>query len=252
MTPRILFLDTENAPNLVCTWGIHEQRVSDTDIIHDWFFLSGQWSWNDSKQVNVVSILDNKTRFKKNFRDDYHVVKTISDVIREAHIVVGHNLKGHDWPKLLAKIAEYEITPLPQVMLVDTLDWARRFGFTSRKLSYLCRKLSLQEKLTHSPGAFVKAAMGDQKAIKDIVDYGRGDVPTLRQLYHKLKPYAHSHPNMNLWRGDGVECCPRCGSTEFKKDGCKYNLTTVRQQFACHSCGHKFTSVKSIKTVGMK
>jgi hypothetical protein len=250
---RTCFIDTENAPNIAATWGIYEQRIGYQDIVKEWFFLSGQWSWDDSKQINTVSILDDRKRFKKDHTDDYHVVKTLHGVISEADILVGHNLKGHDLKKLQAKFVEHRLKPVKMPQLVDTLEWAKKFGFTSRKLGDLCKKLSLQDKLSHEPGLFLKAALGNEEAIRAIIKYGKGDIPTLRHLYYRLRPYAHNHPNINLYRGTGVECCPRCGSTHFKKDGCKYNLSTVKQQFAClaDDCGHKFCG-KSVKRVVMR
>ena len=252
--PNILYLDSENAPNIAAVWGIHDQRISYKDIVHEWFLLSGQYSWNDSKKVNTVSILDDPKRFKKNFRDDYHVVKTLRDVISEADIVVGHNVKGHDLKKIQAKIIEYKLPPLKMPLIVDTYTWSKTFGFTSRKLGDLCSKLDLTQKLSHAPGMFLLAAMGDADAIRKIVKYGIGDVPTVRELYYRLRPYAPAHPNMNLWRGNGVECCPHCSSTEFKKDGNRYTTVGTFQSFKCldSNCGKYFQSGKSTKRVKMR
>lgn len=150
--PQILYMDTENAPNIATVWGIHDQKISYKDIIHEWFLISGQWSWNDSKKINTVSLLDDPKRFKKNFRDDYHVVSTLRDVISEADIVVGHNINGHDLKKIQAKIIEYRLQPLKIPLIIDTYTWAKKYGFTSRKLGDLCDKLGLEKKLSHEPG----------------------------------------------------------------------------------------------------
>lgn len=252
--PKVLFLDTENAPSIAAVWGIHEQRISYKDILPgmEWFMLSGQWSWNDSKQVNTVSVLDDPKRFKKNFRDEYHVIKTLHDVISEADIIVGHNINGHDLKKIQAKIIEYKLPPMQIPKIVDTYQWSKKFGFTSRKLGDLCSKLDLTKKLSHEPGLFLLAAMGDKDAIKKIVTYGKGDVPTVRELYYRLRPYAPNHPNHNLWRGDGVQCCPKCSSTEFIKRGYRYTTTGKFQSYSCESCGTFFQDGKAIKRVEMR
>ncbi len=214
--------------------------------------LSAQWSWGDSKQINTVSVLDDKKRFKKNFRDDYHVIKTIRDVISEADIVVGHHVKGHDIKKINAKIIEYGLEPIRMPLIVDTLQWARQFGFTSRKLGDLCEQLDLTKKLSHEPWIFLKAALGDPLAIKDIVTYGIGDIPTLRELYYALRPYAPNHPNANLWRGDGITCCPKCSSNDFQARGFCYTTVGKFQRFQCKSCHGWFKSGKSVKRVEMR
>ncbi len=250
--PKILHLDTENAPNIACVWGIHDQKVYYTDIIHEWFFISGQWSWGDSKKVNTVSILDDQKRFKKDFRDDYHVVKTIHGLLSEADIVVGHHIKGHDLKKLQAKFIEHKLPPIKMPLIVDTYQWSKTFGFTSRKLRDLCTKLDLTQKLSHDPGVFVRAAMGDKDAISNIVTYGKGDIPTLRDLYYALRPYAPNHPNQNLFRGDGVQCCPKCSCTKFQARGFSYTTVGKFQRYQCTDCGHWFKSGKSTKRVIMR
>ncbi len=251
-SPQVLFLDTENAPNIGVFWGIHDQRISYKDIIHEWWLISGQWSWGDSKQVNTVSVLDDGKRFKKNFRDDYHVIKTLRDVISEADIIVGHNINGHDLKKIQAKVIEHKLPPIKMPKIVDTLQWAKKFGFTSRKLSSLCEKLDLTHKLSHEAGIFLDAALGCPTAIKKIVTYGKGDIPTVRDLYYRLRPYAPTHPNMNLYRGTGVACCPKCSSTEFQKRGYRYTTVGKFQSYSCNECGTFFQDGKSIKRVEMR
>lgn len=225
-----------------------------SNLWREWFFISGQWSWDDSEKIHTVSIIDDLVHFKKNKTDDRRVVKTLRDLISDADILVGHNIKAHDLKNLKAKIVEYRLKPPKMPLIVDTLTWAREFGFTSRKLGDLCKKLSLEHKLSHSAGVFLRAAMGDKEAIKEIVEYGKGDIPTLRQLYKILRPYAKSHPNNNLFRGDNIECCPRCGGMKFKNDGKVYTQSTVRQQFRCKApkCNHVFTSIKRIKGARVK
>lgn len=252
--PRILVLDTENAPNLAAVWGIHEQRVRYDDIAQEWFFICGQWRWLGAKKVNTVSVLDDMKRFSKDHTDDYHVVKTLRDVLNEADAVIGHHVSGHDIKKLMAKIIEYKLKPVDMPIIIDTYTWVKKFGFTSRKLSDLCKKLGLTQKLSHEPGLFLKAALGDKRAIKDILKYGIGDIPTVEELYLAVRPYAHNHPNMNLFRGDGVQCCPHCGCEEFIQRGFRYNRTSKAQKYQCAAddCGRWFSDVRSIKKVALK
>lgn len=252
--PKVLYLDTENSPNIAAVWGIHDQKLYYSDIVPgmEWFLISAQWSWDDSKQINSVSILDEPKRFKRNFRDDYHVVKTIHKLLSEADIVVGHHIKGHDLKKIQAKIIEHRLPPLKIPLIVDTYQWSKTFGFTSRKLKDLCSKLDLTQKLTHDPGVFIRAAFGDKKSIANIVTYGLGDIPTLRDLYHRLKPYAPNHPNHNLFRGDQIQCCPRCSSNDFTASGWRYTSTGKFQRYKCKECGHWFSSGKSVKRVIMR
>lgn len=240
---RILALDTENAPNLACTWGIHDQRISYDDIFQEWFFISAQWQFIGDKKVSHISVLDDPKRYKKDRTDDYVVVKKCHELIEECDIVIGHNIKGHDLKKLYAKFIEYGFTPPKEPFIVDTLQVSRKFGFTSRKLGDLCRKLELTQKLSHGKGLFLQAALGNQPAIKEIVTYGLGDIPTVIQLYNVLLPYITNHPNRNAFSTKA--CCPNCGGTKFQKRGRERG----KQTYGCTACGTRFNEDK-LKKVG--
>ena len=251
--PNILFLDTENVGNLAMTWGIHDQRISYGDIVHEWFMVSGQWSWGDQKKVHTVSLLDDPKLFKNNFRNDRHVVQTLRDVISECDILVGHNIKGHDLKKIKAKVVEHGIEPIRMPQIVDTLQWAREFGFTSRKLGDLCKKLELTHKLLHEQGLFLKAALGSEDAIRKIVRYGVGDIPTCRELFYKLRPHATNGPNMNLYTAAKAGMvCPRCGSAHLVVDKYKITSTGKYVSYQCRDCGKYCSGVKSMQKVLVK
>lgn len=232
----ITLLDTENAPNYAATWGIHEQRVRYTDIIQEWFFLSAQWKILGDKSVSSISVLDDPKRFIKDHTDDYIVVKTVHDLIENTDVLVGHNIKGHDLKKLYAKFIEHRLPPPKTPFIVDTLAWSRKFGFTSRKLGDLCTKLGLENKLEHEPGIFNLAGRGDVKAIRKVVRYGIGDIPTLEQLYLRLRPYITNHPNHNKFTKE--RCCPNCGGEKFQKRGMSRDGS--QQTYACYDCRARF------------
>ena len=251
--PRYCFLDTENVGNLAMTWGIHDQRVSYGDIVQEWFMISGQWSFNDQKKVHTVSLLDDPKRFKKDNTDDRHVVQTLRDVISSCDILVGHNIKGHDLKKIKAKVIEHGIEPIRMPQIVDTLQWSREFGFTSRKLGDLCKKLELTNKLSHEQGLFKQAALGSEDAIRKIVRYGVGDIPTCRELFYKLRPHANSGPNMNLYTASKAGMvCPRCGSKHLVVDKHKITSTGKYTSYQCKDCGKYCSGVKSMQKVFVK
>lgn len=213
-----------------------------------------QWSWNDSPKVHTYSLLNDMKRFKRRFTDDYAVVKKAHDLISQCDILVGHNIKGHDLKKLQAKIIEYKLPPLKIPLIVDTYEWSKKHGFTSRKMGDLCSKLGLIDKLSHDAGVFLKAAMGCIKSIKKIVTYGKGDIPTVRQLYKRLKPYAISHPNMGLFLSNGSKCCPFCQSENFIKRGFNHTSTACYQAYQCMNkeCLKYFQGGKAVKKTIMR
>lgn len=245
---RVLLLDTENAPNYGCFWGIHDQTVRYTDIEQEWFFLCAQWQFLDEKKVHHVSILDNPRQFVDDHTNDFLIVKRVHDLLSECDVVVGHNIKKHDLAKLEAKFIEHDLDPLDMPYIVDTLQWARKFGFTSRKLGDLCTKLGLEKKLEHDAGIFKLAGMGDVKSIRKVIKYGLGDIPTLKALYLRLRPYIKNHPNHNKF--SKFPCCPNCGGVRFQKRG--MDRTNTYQTYACYDCRARFQDSKKSKKVKYK
>jgi len=244
---KILFLDTENAPCYGCFWGIHDQNIKYADVEQDWFLLSAQWSWNDEKKVHTISVLDDPKQFvDDHYKADKIVVKKIAELMAEADVVVGHNFKGHDLKKIKAKIAEHRLPALDIPDIVDTYQWSREFGFTSRKLGDLCKKLELTQKLGHVPGVFKLAGRGDVKAIREIIRYGKGDIPTLRELYEALRPYAKNAPNQNKFKK--YPCCPRCASVKLQKRGIRNGV----QRHSCFSCGASFSDTLNKKKITVR
>ena len=239
---RIGLLDLEVAPNIAVTWGIHDQTLRYSDLISEWFIISMQYQLLEDKKVSYISVLNDKKRFKKNYRDDYAVVKRAYDFLQEVDVIVGHNIKNYDLKKLKAKFLEHKLPPIEMPFVVDTLVWARKYGFTSRKLGDLCKKLELTQKLSHEPGDFILAAQGNVDAIKRIVKYGIGDIPTLKDLYLILRPYEN-HPNQNAFKN--YPCCVKCGSARIHKRGT--NKTGEFITWACYDCRARFVDKNSKK-----
>lgn len=235
-------LDTENAPNIAATWGIHDQVVRYTDIIQEWFFLSAQFKKLGDKRTQSICILQDKKRFRKDHTDDYIVVKKCHEFISSVDVLVGHNLKGHDLKKLYAKFLEHGLEPPDEPFIVDTYQVSKKFGFTSRKLGDLCKKLDLVKKLEHEPGIFILASQGDPAAIRKVLKYGLGDIPTLEKLYLKFRPFIKNHPNQNAYALKA--CCPVCGSGNFHKRGRERG----KQTYACE-CTARFNE-DSLKKLG--
>lgn len=246
--PTGLFLDIETSLILAGTYTIHDVRsIPYKNVLQDWFMICASWQWTDGKRINTSSLLDDPARFKRKPCDDYLVVKALRDAIEEADFLIGHNIRNFDYKKLMARIIFHRLKPLPKPVFVDTLQEARRIGFTSRKLDDLCAKLDLRRKLVHDPDLNMRLIRAEPSAVKEYVTYNRGDIPPLVDLYETLKPYMQSHPNHNLHRGDGIDCCPRCGSGNFQSRGWACTSVSRFRRCQCQDCGHWFQEGKRVK-----
>lgn len=195
--------------------------------------FSASWSWLEEDKIENVKITNFPTAFRRSFYNDYHVIKKLHSVISQADIIVAHNLKRFDWPKFYAKVIEHGLPPIDTPMMVDTLLEYRKFGFTSKKLDSLCRKLELSRKMKLESGLWLPATLGSEYAINKIAEYNSHDIPPLKELYLTVRPYMASHPNHNLTSEGKV--CPKCGGTNITRQGYRKKGGALYPKFLCRS-----------------
>jgi len=246
---RILFYDIEIAPKIAAVWGIHEQRIGYHQIVQDSFIICAAYKWLGEKGIETVSVLDNATRFKKDFTDDYHVIKKLHSLISKADVICAHNGDNFDWKHFMARVVYHGLPPIKRPLMVDTLKKAREFKFTSNKLDDLGKILGTGRKLKNDMSLWLGAAYGDASSVKKLVTYCKGDIPPLERLYKRLKPYMKSHPNANLFQDK--KGCPRCGGKHIRKHGINYTQAAAYQSYECGGCGHRFQG-EQVKRAGFK
>jgi hypothetical protein len=129
---------------------------------------------------------------------------------------------------------------------IDTLKIAQRqFGFTHNGLDALARVFGLKAKLHTTFQLWKDAKSGDDKALKFMEEYNRGDVELLEEVYLKIRPWIKSHPNLALYVESEDTRCPHCGSSEVEWTGKFYYTQTGKYEtFRC-GCGAYGRSRKS-------
>ena len=251
--PQIIIPDIECSHALYAAFPSNkEQRLRSENMIRAPYVISGAWKWYGAKKINSVSVLDDPDRFKACFYDDYHVIKTLSDAIGEADMIVGHNFESFDWKYIKARMIYHRIKPIDDRKTFDTLKMARKVRFPHNDMRFLAKHLGVEEKGQTPSGSWLGALMGDEQSIKNIVKYNKLDIPPSEGLYDRLKPYFQSPFNHNMSRGDGVECCQACGHTVLHKNGFRYNRTGKYQRYTCNDCGAITVASKSLKRVNMR
>ena len=222
------------------TFSLYPDSIQHEDIIEDWYIVCASWAENSGK-VHAVSVLDDKKRFKKNPRDDYHVVKTLHDLMSKAESVVAHNGDKFDWKKFNARVIYHGLSPLPPITKIDTLKLARKhFNFTSNRLDYLGEFLGVGRKINTSKGLWNKTRLGIESAVKEMVKYNKQDVLLLRDVYKKMEP----HVSLPL---SSIDCCPKCKSKKIQKRGFTKTKLNRYQRYQCQDCGSWSKSRIAIK-----
>jgi DNA polymerase elongation subunit (family B) len=252
--PRTIIFDIETSLDIIAAYGLKEQYHSPNNIIQDWGMICFSWKWLGGSRIYDFSLVDDMKRFKKDPHDDYAVVKRLHEVLSDAEVMVGHNVQNFDWKKFMARVIYHGLPPIDRPMVIDTLKEARKIAkFTSNKMDYLARHLKIENKLHHAGDMWLRILRGEAAAVKEAVEYCRGDVRTTEALYLRLRPYmSQSHPNMNIWRGNGIECCTKCGSDNLSNAGWRMTTTGKYQRIKCGDCGTHMQGTKRIKGVKIK
>ena len=219
-------------------------------VFQDWFMFCAAIQIEGEK-AELISILDDPERFDKDFTDDYYVIKRLRDFIDSVDILIAHNGDHFDWKKFKRCLIRHKIKPPRKPILIDTYKESKTAQFTSGKLGDLAIQLDLPHKAHSDRGNWLICTLpygtykiGTRKivvtketkirAIKKMGKYNLKDLPPLRALYLRLRPYMTRHPNLNQWAEDGVPVCRNCGSINVRPDG----STRGFKKYICDNCGH--------------
>jgi DNA polymerase elongation subunit (family B) len=234
---KVLILDIETAPIMAYTWGIWNQNIQPSNIHSDWFCLTWAAKWLFEDKVYSAKL----TSKEAVAQDDSRIMLAIWKLLNEADIVIAHNGQKFDIPKLNSRFIINKLHPPLPYQQIDTLLHIRRqFGFTSNKLDYVNQLLNLpRKKENDGMPLWVGCYKGDNKCLKEMLDYNIEDVRILEETYLRIRAWIKPHPNMGLFILDENEHrCPSCGSNDLSHEGKEYKTTANSyEQFRCNNCG---------------
>lgn len=237
---KVLLLDIETAPMEVFCWGLFDQTIPLNMIKHRTSMLAWGAKWLGQKEIFYH---DQSKR--QNVRDDKQLVKKLWRLVRQADIVVCHNIQ-FDKKKSNARMVSNGMKPIRPYREVCTLKIARKhFKFDSNKLADLAVVLGLKLRKYSGKFAgnelFVQCLKGNKAAWKEMKIYNPRDVLVLEQIFLKLIPWDNTI-NFNTYQEDNENRCS-CGSFVVQKEGTlskpatKHTNAGKYQQYSCKTCG---------------
>jgi hypothetical protein len=233
--PRILLWDTENFPAQGYFYEFYKEG-NIVKIIEPPFLLSYSAKWLGEDKVITKALCDYKG-YRGGDHDDYRLVEDLAKLLDSADYYVAHNGDKHDIRMTNTRLVCNGLGPLIPRKTIDTLKIARsKFNFLNNKLDSLGSFLGVGRKLPNTGfDLWERCERGERKAWQEMKAYNAQDVLLLEKVYLKLRPFATTHPNLNLiTRASG---CPKCGSTHLQKRGFSYRLNTEAQRYQCVACG---------------
>jgi hypothetical protein len=234
--PKILFLDIETFPKIAYVWQFWKANISPKQVLNHGYIMSASWIWNDDPD-ETVSYSENREE------DDSHIVSTLIELLDEADIVVGHNVKYFDTATINARALVLGLKPPSPYKIVDTYQMAKnKFKFESNSLEYLTTILDVKhKKLSHAqyPGFELWRAClaGDELAWEECRVYNIQDTLAVRDVYHTMRPWISNHPNWGAYTNEERPVCPYCGSHHIHFRGYATTNLGRYKRFTCVDCG---------------
>ena len=226
---RVLFLDIENQPNEVFTWGLWKQNVSIAQIVQPGRVFGFGAKWLGAKDVMFYS-------------DHEHghetMVKVAWSLLDQADIVVSYNGISFDIPHLQREFLLVGLNPPKPFKQIDLLRVVRKqFRFASNKLDFVSQQLGIGHKTSHEGFAlWVKCMEGDERAWAKMARYCKQDVKLTEKLYHYLLPWLTAVPHIGQMDGQSHSCWA-CGGTKLVRDGTAFAFVTSYRLYQCRGCG---------------
>jgi DNA polymerase elongation subunit (family B) len=241
-SPKVLLIDIETAPIIMAAWTVWDANA--VWVERDTYIMCFAAKWLGDKKTKTYAQPDYPL-YKKDKHSDKALCQTLHDLLSEADIVVAHNGDAFDIKKINSRLIVNGYSPPSPFKTIDTLKVARRaFKFDSNKLDNIGRYLNEGRKIPNTGAALWRGCVnGDLKSWATMKRYNAQDVDLLEKVYERVKPWAVSHPNMNLY-GALHASCPVCQSGNIQRRGTYVAKSARYQKLSCQSCGHWFKGDK--------
>ena len=234
---KILIFDIETAPSKSYIWSLWNKGINYQMLESDWFCLSWSAKWLFENEMYSMVLTGQEAKKE----DDRRIIKGIWNFMDQADIVIAHNAKRFDVPRLNTRFLHYDLMPPSPYQIIDTLIAVKRkFSFTSNRLDYISNFLGFSGKQGNEDGfdMWKKSLDGDDVSLNKMEFYNRNDVKILEEVYLRIRPWIPNHPNIGLFIGDNVMHCPVCGSTNLTFGNSYYSTgVNLYDTFRCNDCG---------------
>lgn len=223
---KILIYDVETSPHVALSWGEWGQNIRSEQVVIPSKLICWAAKWVGGREVFSGTA------------DDIH---KIWSMLVAADMVVTYNGKSFDEKVLNREFILAKFGPPPRVPHVDLYRVVRgNFRFPHNKMVDILAKLGLGRKAETGGLDLWKGVMaGDGRAMAKMVAYNKRDVQVTEELYLKLRPWVHNHPNVAA--ATDVTGCPNCGSGNFRKRGTRVTRAKLHQRWSCNDCGAWFS-----------
>ncbi len=227
-----LFFDIETSYNVVSSWRVgYKINIGPENIIKERAIICICWKWQGESKIHSL---------EWNKGCDKDMLTKFIDIMNQADEVVGQNSDRFDIKWIRTRCIYHGIPMLPDYQSLDTLKLAKAgFNFNSNKLDYMGKFLGVGQKVDTGGFKLWQDIIVDNcpKAMKKMVNYCKGDITLLENVYDKLNLYSKAKTHVGVVLGEDKCSCPNCGSDKKHVRGDRTTaLGTVYKRFQCRNC----------------
>lgn len=239
---KVLFLDLEVSASIVAAFSMFKHFSTPDHIIQFPYILTyaANWLHDDVDKIECYG-LDDTEGFDLDHRDDYELVLRLWNLLDKADLVVIQN-SPFDSGWFTQRCAYHGLPePSPYRCICTLKGMKKAMALPSNSLGYSTKYFNLGHNKLHHEGIslWIRCMDGDLEAFAKMKEYNIGDIPTLRELYLKIRAYIPNHPNVALYFGDLDKMrCMVCGSENLTKLETKaYTNLSIFDAYRCECCG---------------
>lgn len=222
---RILTIDIERLPGTAYLWEPKTKYVSPRNFIEWPRMVCFAARWYGQKRVI----------FEAEWKDREKMIAKAWELYNEADAVVTFNGKRFDNKHLKSDWLMAEMPPPTPWKDIDLFQHAKQFGFESKSLDSLTRRLGRPGKETfYDLQGTLAAVAGDKAEQKKLKEYNVGDIELTEWLYDRLTGWISVHPHIG--QSDKLSC-NQCGSKDLKDLGRNYSAVMLEyRMYRCNVC----------------
>lgn len=196
---KILYFDIENSlTDIYGNFGltVKGERLSHEMIRNPYFIICWSAQWVGSSKILSACV----TQEEAIKRDDSNILAPLWDLMNEADVLAGHNIKYDIKSANTRFIYHAYEKPEPPHSIYDTLLISRRnHRLESNTLDYLCKFLGIKGKNPMERQDWVDIQeTGDPKKLKKMLTYNRADVRNGVKALEILKGWSPPPPNFGM------------------------------------------------------